>query len=126
MMPFARIDAANSSSRSARNIVRGWTGFGEIWSIGRAEAVKAFTVNGLGGTLGGADAAGNEGRGGRREDNPLPSGLRVFSFPVFILKYFPCQLNIALRAPRTGIVHQNRFSMTGGFRKTDTPRDDRS
>ena len=35
MIPFARIDAANSSSRSARKTVRGCTGFGVIASIER-------------------------------------------------------------------------------------------
>lgn len=91
--------------------------------MGRVKLVNAFTVNDLAGILGGA-AAGGEGRGGRSEDNPLPSGLRVFSVPVLILKYFPCQLNIALRAARAGIVHQNRLSMTGSLRKTNAPRDD--
>src|ERR1700733_6299162 len=98
MMPFARIEAANSSRRSARNIVRGCTGFGEILSMGRVKLVNVLVVNDLDGASGGA--AGAEGRGGRREDNPLPSGLRVFSVPVLILKYFPCQLYVALGAPR--------------------------
>ena len=91
--------------------------------MGTTRLVNAFSVNDLEGILGGT-AAGGEGRGGRREDNPLPSGLRVFSVPVLILKYFPCQLNIALRAARAWIVHQNRLSMTRSLRKTDTPRDD--
>src|ERR1700733_1673020 len=90
--------------------------------MGRVRLVNVLLVNDLDGTIGGA--TGVEGRGGRREDNPLPSGLRVFSVPVLILKYFPCQLYVALGAPRAGIVHQNRFSMTGSFRKTDAPRND--
>jgi hypothetical protein len=115
-MPLARIEAANSSSRSARKTVRGCTGFGVIESIERDKPSEA-----LEGTL----VVGGGGRGGRRLERPLPSGLCVFSFPVLILKYFPCQLNVAFRAPRTGIVHKNRLPMAGSLRKTDTSRNDR-
>src|SRR5277367_3090844 len=96
MMPFARIEAANSSRRSGRKMVLGWTGFGVMASMGRVRPFSALEAVCAGGT-GGAD-----GLFGRSVDRPLPSGLCVFSVPVLILKYFPCQLNITLRARERG------------------------
>ena len=91
--------------------------------MGRVKLVNVLVVNDLGGILGGTPA-GVGGRGGSSEDNPLPSGLCVFSVPVLILKYFPCQLKITLCTPRAGIVHQDRFPMTGSFRESNAPGDD--
>src|ERR1700722_1484110 len=124
MMPFARIEAASSSRRSGRKMVRGWTGFGEIASSGSDNPVGDLSlVNDFGGTLAGATGAAV--LGGRRAARPLPSGLCVLSLPVLILKYLSCQFKVTLCAPGAGVVHQNWLSVTRSLRQTDTPRDDR-
>src|SRR5215472_11443759 len=110
MIPFARMDWANSSNRSAWNNRRGWSGLGSINSTGMS---MVFGSEGEGGGVG---------RGGNREPSPLPSALRGFSI-LFMRQNLFCKLNITLRAARTGIIAQDWLPETGSFRETDAARD---
>ena len=62
---------------------------------------------------------------GRRAESPLPSALRCLSVPVFILKDLLGELDIAFRAARPGVIHQNGLSVAGRFRQADASRDHR-
>src|SRR5262245_8481766 len=123
MIPFARIEAANSSSPSALKEVRGCIGLGWINPSGNVTgfAAPAGVVAGAVAT-----AAGPVGpRPGRSAESPLPSALRGLSSALFIRHNLLREFDIALRSPRTGVIHENWFAVAGRFRQPDTPGDHR-
>jgi hypothetical protein len=85
----------------------------------------------VGGSGGGSDGGGGGGGGceasgrvGSRAPMPLPSALRELSI-LFMIQNFFCQLDIALGAAGSGIVCQDGFAETRGFREPDTAGNDR-
>src|ERR1700688_3705355 len=112
-MPFARIDAASSSSRSAWKIVLGCKGFAWIASIGRREGAESRAADGAA-----ADSI-RLGRAGSSVERPLPSTLRDLSLTLFICKDFLGEFNIALCTARTRVVHQDWLPITGGLREAN-------
>src|SRR5579871_621260 len=113
MMPLARMDCANSSSRSASNVRRGWRGFGSMESMAM---VWAFSTGaGVGGAVGG--------RVGSSAPSPLPSALRGFSV-LFMIEDLFRELDVAFGAFRSGVVAQNRFPKAGSLRQPNASRDD--
>src|SRR5215469_7392912 len=120
MIPFARMDAANSSSRCGWKTFRGCTGFGAMASMAILDGFAGAAATAVPSACACTDP-----RGARRAESPLPSGLRNLSAAVFILDDFLGQLDIALRSARARIIHQNRLSVTRSFREPDAPWYDR-
>src|SRR5437867_1196499 len=96
MMPFARIDAANSCSPSELNTVRGCIGLGLIRLSGKVAGLVALIA------VAGAAAAGSEATGwprpGRSAERPLPSALRCLSLALLICKNLLGKSDIAFCA----------------------------
>src|ERR1700728_205810 len=69
----------------------------------------------------GADAATGDDaeRPGRSAERPLPSTLRCLSVPLFILQNRLRELDIALRASRAGVVHEDRLAVAGRLRQAN-------
>src|ERR1039457_1799338 len=115
MMPLARIDWASSPRRSGWKTRRGCRGFG---SMSVMETGCGFSSR---------SAAGGWWRGacvrvGSSVLMPLPSALRGLS-GLFMVQNLLRQLDVAFRAPGTGIVAQDRFAEAGGFRQADAAGD---
>ncbi len=55
---------------------------------------------------------------------PLPSALRGLSVALLILQDLLGEFDIALRAARAGVIHQDRLPVAGRFRQADAARDD--
>src|SRR5579872_1381250 len=62
--------------------------------------------------------------GGSSAERPLPSALRCLSVPVFILQDLLCELDVAFSSAGPRVVHQDGFSVTGGFRQADAAGND--
>src|SRR5689334_21002502 len=122
MIPFARMDAASSSSPSALKEVRGCIGLGWIKPRGNVPGPVAAGVE-----AGAVAAAVGPGwpRPGRRAERPLPSALRGLSSALLISHDLLSKFYIALGSPRTRVVHQYRLTVAGRFRQPDTARDNR-
>src|SRR5579872_2721995 len=122
MIPFARIEAASSSSPSELKDVRGCMGLGWIKPSGSIPGLVAIDV-----VAGAVAAAVGPGwpRPGRRAERPLPSALRGLSSALFIRHNLLRKLDIALRSPRAGVVHQDRFTVTRRFGQPDATRNNR-
>src|SRR5438477_12356296 len=112
MMPFARIEAANSSRRSIWKLTLGWTGLGWTESIGRlvgswkAGAAAAAVPD---------DTDAGSGRPGSSAERPLPSALRCLSIALPILEDLLAEFDVAFGASRASIVHQYWFTIMRGF-----------
>src|SRR5512140_2183417 len=120
MIQFARIEAANSSSPSALNDVRGCMGLGWIRPSG---SVPGFAEAGVeAGAVAAAVVPGCP-RPGRRAERPLPSALRGLSSALFIFQNLLREFNIALGTPRTRVIHQDWFPIAGGLRKSNAAGD---
>src|SRR5215831_2726390 len=119
MIPFARMDCANSSSRSDAKIFRAWRGFGSIRSIATSRAVSSRSGGAGGG--GGADAA--RGRVGTSAPSPLPSAFRVSG--LFMVENFLRKFDIAFGAFGAGVVCEDRLAEAGGLCQSDASGNDR-
>src|SRR5258706_14829944 len=94
MMPFARIEAANSSNRSIWKLTLGWTGLGWTESIGRlVGSWKVCAGAAAAAVLGDTDAG--SGRPGSSARRPLPSALRCLSIALLILEDLLCEFDVA-------------------------------
>src|ERR1035437_10428841 len=113
MMPLLRMDCARSARRSGWKARRGCSGFGSMESMGTVCAEES-------GAGGAATACW---RVGRSEPRPLPSALRGLSI-LFMVQDLFGQLDIALRAPRAGIISKDRLAETRCFRQANTSRND--
>src|SRR5579872_7290974 len=120
MIPFARIEAASSSSPSELKDVRGCMGLGWIKPSGSIPGLVAIDV-----VAGAVAAAVGPGwpRPERRAERPLPSALRGLSSALFICHNLLREFDIALGSPRPRVVHQDRLAVAGRFSEADTPRD---
>src|SRR6185295_96670 len=114
MMPFARMEAANSCSPSELNTVRGCMGLGLIRLSG---SVPGFVA--LAGAAAAAVGAAGWLRPGRRADRPLPSALRCLSLALLICKNLLGQSDIAFCTAGPGIVHQNGLAITRSLREAN-------
>src|SRR6185295_2392399 len=119
MMPFARMEAANSCSPSELNTVRGCMGLGLIRLSG---SVPGFVA--LAGAAAAAVGAAGWLRPGRRADRPLPSALRCLSLALLICKNLLGQSDVAFRASRTGVIHQNGLAVAWRFSEANATRYD--
>src|SRR5215831_13561825 len=117
MMPFARMDCANSSSRSEVKIFRAWSGFGSIRSIATSRAVSSRW-----GCTGGGSGTAARGRVGTSAPSPLPSAFRVSG--LFMVENFLRKFDIAFGAFGTGVVRQDRLAEARGLCQSDAPGND--
>src|SRR5512144_399994 len=106
MIPFSRIEAANSSSFSSEKVFRGWLLLGLISSIGHEK--KLFP-----------SSSAPE----RRAAMPLPRPVFLTIIPL-PPNDFLCQLQVACRPPGRYIVQNDRLAVAGSFGEPDISRDD--
>src|SRR6266481_7735137 len=114
MMPFDRMDCANSASRSLWNIRRGWSGLASMASTGTdcvvsSRAAETGIVEG--------------GRVGSSAPRPLPSALRELS-GLFMCQNLFCELDVAFSAPGSRVVDEDRLAEAGGLGQTYTAGND--